>query len=73
MLLGLERGGEVLEGLEVILKRNPEQGQLVPETDVWVIQVEAPTGEQFSVFYRIQGRGTVILLSLYPVRPEELG
>lgn len=32
ILLGHPRGAEVLEGLEIILSRDPRQGQLVPET-----------------------------------------
>ncbi len=45
----------------------------MPETDVYVIQVETPKREQFSGFYRIEGRGTVKLLSLQPVSMEDLG
>lgn len=73
ILLGHPRGAEVLEGLEIILSRDPRQGQLVPETDVFVIQIETPKRDQFSVFYRIEGRGTVKLLSLQPVSMEDLG
>jgi hypothetical protein len=75
LLLGLPRGAEVLEGLEQVLKRDPHnQGQAVPESDLRVIQVETAGGaQQFSVFYRVEGRGTVKLLSLYPVSIEELG
>jgi len=74
LLLGLPRGSEVLAGLEIVLRRDPrEQGQAVPETDLRVIQIETPGGQQFSVFYRVEGQGTVTLLSLYPVSPEELG
>lgn len=75
LLMGLPRGAEVLEGLEVILRNDPRgQGQPVPETDMRVIHVEAPkSGLQFSVFYRVKGKGTVVLLSLYPVSVEELG
>lgn len=74
LLVGLPRGAEVLEGLEIILRRDPrEQGQPVPETDIRVIQVETPGGQQFSIFYRVEGKGTVTLLSVYPVSPEELG
>ena len=74
LLLGLERGAEVLEGLKHVLSRDPHgQGQPVPETDIRVIQVEAPGGRQFSIFYRVQGKGTVTLLSVYPVKTEELG
>lgn len=74
MLLGIARGAEILDGLEVILSRDPRgQGQQVPTTDIRAIQVEAPDGRQFTIFYRVEGRGSVTLLALYPVSPEELG
>lgn len=75
LLLGLERGAEVLEGLQLVLERDPEAGQLVPDTDVRVVQIQAPDARgQFSVFYRIEAEaGIVILLSLQPVRMEDLG
>lgn len=74
LLLGVARGAEILEGLEVILSRDPRgQGQQVPETNVRAIQVESPGGQQFTIFYRVEGRGSVTLLALYPVSPEELG
>jgi len=73
LLLGLSRGAEVLDGLTIVLERDPRQGQLVPETDIHVIQVETPRREQFSVFYRVQGKGTVTLLSIQPVSMEDLG
>lgn len=75
LLLGRPRGAEVLEGLEVILRNDPRgQGQPIPETDMRVIHVEDPnSGDQFSVFYRVKGKGTVVLLSLFPVSIEDLG
>ena len=75
LLLGLSRGAEALEGLEVILRRDPrEQGQPIPDTDMRVIHVQAPaSSRQFAVYYRVEGTGTVLLLSLFPVDPAELG
>jgi hypothetical protein len=75
LLLGLPRGAEVLAGLEAVLRRDPRnQGQPVPDTDIRVIQIETPGGvQQFSVFYRVSGRGSVLLLALHPVDFEELG
>lgn len=64
----------MLEGLEAVLRRNPHLGTQVPETDVFVRHLQSPGGRgQFSVYYRIEGRGTVVLLSITPVSLDDLG